>query len=164
MKPPRLAVVCDLVEEEWPSMALVAEMLLDQLGSAEPRMFEALRVCPPMARRFTKVPAFGADRRAFNADRLVNRLWDYPRHLRHAKKRFDLFHVCDHSYAHVVHSLPRGRTGVFCHDLDTFRSILEPDVERRPYWFRAMARHILGGLQKADVVFHTTDTIRAQIV
>ena len=103
-------------------------------------------------------------RTAFNADRLLNRLWDYPRLLRRQRDRFDLHHVCDHAYANVVHMLPRGRTGVFCHDLDTFRSILDPAIEPRPRWFRAMARQILKGLQKADVVFHTTAAVRAQIV
>jgi glycosyltransferase involved in cell wall biosynthesis len=162
---PRLAVVCDLVEENWPSMDLVAEMLLDRLGAAEPRRFDAVRVCPPMARRFTRLPLPQVRApAAYNADRLLNRLWDYPRHLRTQRERFDFFHVCDHSYANVVHALPRGRTGVFCHDLDTFRSLLQPELEPRPRWFRAMARQVLRGLQKADVVFHTTDTVRAQIV
>ena len=128
----RLAVICDLVEEDWPSMALVAEMLLEQLGTVAPHELDAVRVCPPLVRRFTRPAALANERHAFNADRLVNRLWDYPRVVRRERKGFDLFHVCDHSYAHLVHSLPRGRTGVFCHDLDTFRSILEPDVERRP--------------------------------
>ncbi len=146
-------------------MDLVAEMLLARLASAEPRRFDPVRVCPPMARRFTRLPLPEARRRAaFNADRLVNRLWDYPRHLRRERDRFDFYHVCDHSYANVVHALPRGRTGVFCHDLDTFRSLLQPEVEPRPRWFRAMARQVLRGLQRADVVFHTTDTVRAQIV
>ncbi len=162
---PRLAVLCDLVEENWPSMDLVAEMLLAQLRQAAPPIFEPVRVCPPFARRFSRLPVPRARQRAaMNADRLVNRLWDYPRRLRHDRDRFDYHHVCDHTYANVVHSLPRGRTGVFCHDLDTFRSLLQPAVEPRPRWFRAMVRRVLSGLQKADVVFHTTGTIRAQIV
>jgi glycosyltransferase involved in cell wall biosynthesis len=162
---PRLAVICDLLEEDWPSMDLVADMLLERLALANPRAFEAVRVRPSFARRLTRLPVPSARKRvAFNADRLLNRLWDYPRHVRHQRGRFEFHHVCDHTYANVVHSLPRGRTGVFCHDLDTFRSILEPAVEPRPGWFRAMAWQILKGLQKADVVFHTTATVRAQIV
>jgi glycosyltransferase involved in cell wall biosynthesis len=162
---PRLAVICDLLEENWPSMDLAAEMLLQRLASAEAPVVEPVRVCPPFARRFTRLPMPSARRRtAFNADRLLNRLWDYPRLLRRQRDRFDFHHVCDHTYANVVHMLPRGRTGVFCHDLDTFRSILDPALEPRPRWFRAMAREILKGLQKADVVFHTTIAVRAQIV
>ncbi len=146
-------------------MDLAAEMLLQRLASAEAPVVEPVRVCPPFARRFTRLPVPPARRRtAFNADRLLNRLWDYPRLLRRQRDRFDLHHVCDHAYANVVHMLPRGRTGVFCHDLDTFRSILDPAIEPRPRWFRAMARQILKGLQKADVVFHTTAAVRAQIV
>jgi glycosyltransferase involved in cell wall biosynthesis len=165
MSLPRLAVICDLLEENWPSMDLVANMLLQRLASADPPVLEPVRVCPPFARRFTRMAVPRAHRAlAFNADRFLNRLWDYPRILRRQRDRFDFHHVCDHTYANVVHMLPRGRTGVFCHDLDTFRSLLEPGVEPRPRWFRAMARQILRGLQKADVVFHTTATVRAQIV
>jgi glycosyltransferase involved in cell wall biosynthesis len=162
---PRLAVICDLLEENWPSMDLVAEMLLQRLASADAPVLTAERVCPPFARRFTRLPVPRAHRyTAFNADRLLNRLWDYPRLLRRQRHRFDLHHVCDHTYANVVHTLPRGRTGVFCHDLDTFRSILHPSIEPRPRWFRAMAWQVLKGLQKADLVFHTTAAVRAQIV
>jgi glycosyltransferase involved in cell wall biosynthesis len=94
---------------------------------------------------------------------LVNRLWDYPRHLRRRLHEFDLFHVVDHSYAQLVHVLPPERTGVFCHDLDTFRCLLEPARAPRPEWFRAMARRILRGLQKAAVVFHNSLETRRQI-
>lgn len=159
---PRLAVVCDLAEENWPSMELVADKLIDGLAAIN-APFRVERVQPPMRNRFTRVPGFGNQGLAFNADRLINRMRDYPRYLRSRARKFDLFHLTDHSYAHLVHELDPARTGVFCHDLDTFRCLLEPEVEPRPVWFRRMARRILEGLQKAAVVFHTTDNIRSQI-
>jgi glycosyltransferase involved in cell wall biosynthesis len=69
----------------------------------------------------------------------------------------------DHSYAQLVHVLPPERTGVFCHDLDTFRCLLEPASAPRPKWFRAMARRTLRGLQKAAVVFHNSLDTRHEI-
>ena len=69
---------------------------------------------------------------------------------------FDLFHVVDHTYAQLVHALPADRTGVYCHDLDAFRCLLEPAADPRPRWFRALARRILTGMQKAAVVFHNS--------
>jgi glycosyltransferase involved in cell wall biosynthesis len=159
---PRLAVVCDFPEEGWPSMDLAAEMLLRELRWQRGPL-HAERVCPPFRRRLGRVPWLGRRASAFNADRLLNRLWDYPRHLRPRAGEFDLFHLCDHSYGQLVHALPAERTGVFCHDLDTFRCLLEPHRERRPRWFRAMARHVLRGLEKAAVVFHTTAAVRAEI-
>jgi glycosyltransferase involved in cell wall biosynthesis len=105
----------------------------------------------------------GQKKSAINVDRLYNRLWNYPRALRKAAGGFGLFHIADHSHSHLVHELPAERTGVFCHDLDTFRCLLEPQVEPRPRWFRAMAGRILRGMQKAAVVFYTTDGIRRQI-
>ena len=153
---PRLAVLRDFPEEGWPSMDLFAEMLLTQVGAAD--------LCPPFRRRFTRIPWLGRRRAAFNADRLLNRLWDYPRRLRRRAAEFDLFHVCDHSYAQLVHALPAGRAGVYCHDLDTFRCVLGPAREPRPRWFRAAARHVLHGLQKAALVFYSTGWVRDQIV
>jgi len=161
--PARLAVVCDFREEGWPSMDLVAEMLLAELHSGGAGPVRAERVCPPFRRRFGALPLLGRRRLAFNADRLLNRFWDYPRHLRRRRHEFDLFHLCDHSYAQLLGELPPGSAGVFCHDLDTFRCLLEPDREPRPRWFRAVTRRTLRGFGRAAVVFHTTAEVRRQI-
>jgi glycosyltransferase involved in cell wall biosynthesis len=158
MNVPRLAVICDLLEEGWPSMDLVTDMLIEQL--AETGAIDAQRVRPAMKRRFSRL---SGSRWSRNADRFLNRFLDYPRYLRAKRSRFDVFHVGDHSYAQLVHALPEQRTGVFCHDLDTFASILEPASDPRPRWFRVMARRILRGVEKAAVVFHSTDAIRRSI-
>ena len=152
----RLGIVCDLVEERWPSMDLVAEMLCTQLRRFHVQAVQAARICPRLIPRFERLPVLKGRRIAFNADRLLNRFWDYPRHLRARLSDFDCFHICDHSYAHLTHELPAKRTGVFCHDLDCFRCLLDPRSEPRPRWFRAMTRRILCGLQKASAVFYST--------
>jgi len=161
---PRLALLRDLREEGWPSMDLCADMLAEQLGAAEADRLALLDVCPPMRRRVQRLPGILRRRLAFNADRLLNRMWDYPRHVRKIVNDAELFHVADHSYAQLVHVLPAERAGVFCHDLDAFRCLLEPAREPRPRWFRAMARHILTGLQRAAVVFHSTRAVRDAIL
>jgi glycosyltransferase involved in cell wall biosynthesis len=154
----RLAVVCDFPEEGWPSMDLAAEMLLRELPADR-----AGRVCPRFRPRAGRLPWLGRRRAAFNLDRLVNRLWDYPRYLRGRRHEFAQSHLCDHSYAQLVHVLPAERTAVMCHDVDTFRCLLEPGREPRPAWFRAVARHVLAGLRKAAVVFYTTEAVRRSI-
>jgi glycosyltransferase involved in cell wall biosynthesis len=161
---PRLAVLRDFREEDWPSMDLCADMLVDRLRGDHAHRLAVLDVCPPFYRRAQRVPWLGRWRAAFNGDRLLNRLWDYPRRARRWAQHAQVFHVADHSYAQLVHAMPAERTGVYCHDLDTFRCVLEPASERRPRWFRAMARHILAGLQRAAVVFHSTDAVRATIL
>lgn len=158
MSVPRLAVVCDFLEEGWPSMDLATDMLLEQLVLAG--VVEATRVRPSMKPRFSRVSGRGAIR---NADRFLNRFVDYPIHLRAQRSRFDVFHIGDHSYAQLVRVLPGQRTGVFCHDLDTFACILDPASDPRPRWFRIMARHILRGLEKAAVIFHSTAAVRRSI-
>jgi len=159
----RLGLVFDFVEENWPSMDLVAEMLLRHLRSLDRQDFRVDRICPRMVPRFGRLPLIRKKRAAWNGDRLVNRFWDYPRHLRTRFGEFDCFHICDHSYAHLVHELPANRTGVFCHDLDCFRCLMDPRSEPRPRWFRAMSRRILSGLQKAAIVFCSTRVAERQI-
>ena len=141
-------------------MDLCADMLL----AHRPRSVAVGRVAPPFRRGFGLLPGVGRSRTAFNADRLLNRFLLYPRHARRAATRFDLFHVADHSYAQLVHTLPADRTGVYCHDLDAFRCLLDPARHPRPWWFRALARRTLCGLRKAALVFHGTATVRDELV
>lgn len=89
MSLPRLAVLCDFYEENWPSMNLVADMLLLHLEKDHAGVIAPTRICPPMRRRFTRRKA--ASGKLFNADRLLNRFWDYPRLVRVRKAEFDLF-------------------------------------------------------------------------
>jgi glycosyltransferase involved in cell wall biosynthesis len=78
---------------------------------------------------------------------------DYPRWLRGRTQDFEVFHVVDHSYSQVIHVLPPDRTVVTCHDLDTFRCLLDAEHEDRPRWFRAMVQKILNGFcQAAHVI------------
>ena len=121
--PVRVAVVCDFPEEGWPSMDLAAEMILANLAGGHAGEVDARRVCPPFRHRLTRWPVAGRLGAARNADRLLNRLWDYPRALGRVSARgeFDLYHLVDHSYSQLLHALPPGRAVVTCHDLDTFR-------------------------------------------
>lgn len=144
-------------------MDLCGEMLLHHLPHAAPFLLEAERLRPPFRRVVTRVPVVGRHRGARNADRLLNRFVEFPRHARRAVSRFDLFHVADHTYAQLVHALPAERTGVFCHDLDAFRCLLAPESEPRPRWFRALARRILAGLQRAALVFHGSKAVGDQL-
>jgi glycosyltransferase involved in cell wall biosynthesis len=160
---PRLMLLRDFREEGWPSMDLCAEMLAARLREDHAEQLTVHDACPVFRRRLQRLPVVGKRRAAFNADRLLNRIWDYPRHVRRLGSDADLFHVVDHSYAQLVSSLPANRAGVFCHDLDAFRCLVEPARERRPRWFRALARRILHGLQRAAVVFYSTQDVRSAI-
>jgi hypothetical protein len=48
----------------------------------EVRTWLAERVCPGFRGRLQCLPWIGRRRAAFNADRMINRFWTYPRHLR----------------------------------------------------------------------------------
>ena len=159
----RLAVLTDFPEELWPSMELCGEMLLDHLPRTGSFALEAGRLCPPFCRLATRMPVFSRRRAAFNADRFLNRFIVFPRLARRSVRCFDLFHVVDHTYAQLVHALPAGRTGVYCHDLDAFRCLIDRAADPMPRWFRAMSQRILTGMQKAAIVFHSTAAVGEEI-
>jgi glycosyltransferase involved in cell wall biosynthesis len=165
MPPLRLAVARDYPEEGWPSMDLVGRMILDHLAARHAGAVAARDVRPPFRRRLTRWPPAGRRRAARNADRLLNRLVDYPRALKRRARAdaFDLLHVVDHSYSQLVHAAPPGRAVVTCHDLDTFACLLEPARHPRPLWFRAMTRRILAGLQRAAAIACDTEATAAAL-
>jgi glycosyltransferase involved in cell wall biosynthesis len=160
----RVAVIADYLEEGWPSMDLVADMLFDRLQREHGSQIAPTLVRPAMRRRAGRLPGSGRHPWLPGFDRITNRLWDYPRAVAGFSSRFDLFHIVDHSYAQLVHRLPAERTIVTCHDLDTFRSVLDPAVEPRSPLFRAMTRHILDGLRKAGHIACDSNATRDALV
>jgi len=153
-----VAVLPDFREEGWPSMDLCADQLIAHWPTQAP--IAVKRIDP----HFQRFAARLDRRRGFNLDRLLNRFVHYPRMARRLASQFAAFHIVDHSYSQLVHALPAGRTGVQCHDLDSFRCLLDPAAEPRPRWFRAMAKRILSGMQKAAIVFHESRQIGEQIL
>jgi len=182
MSSPRVAVICDLIEEGWPSMDLVAEMLLGYLHSNHSQSVKATALRPGFRRRFARERKLSQNGRArsdlgdafsgnhsasptaLNADRLANRFWDYPRYLRSRKEEFDLFHIVDHSYSQLAHGLPPDRVIITCHDLDTFRCLIDPTGEPRGKMFRAMANRILSGFRKAARVACASVATRDELI
>jgi glycosyltransferase involved in cell wall biosynthesis len=159
---PRVGVICDLQEENWPSMDLVADMLLHHLERDHAGFISATRINPPMRRRFTRDPTMVG--RFFNADRFLNRFWDYPRLARRLRFEFDLFHVMDHSYGQLLHELPPKRTIITCHDLDTFQCLLDPDREPRSRFFRKMIKRTLSGFRQAARISCVSAATRDELI
>ena len=159
----RVAVICDFLEERWPSMELLGDMLFSHLGSQSDDRLDITQIRPPMRLRFTRVPIF-PQKTARSADRLINRFIDYPNRLRDRRGDFDIFHVVDHSYGQLLFRLPVERTIVTCHDLDTFRCLLEPDRDKRPGWFRSMTGRILTGFLRAAHVIAVSGATRDELI
>jgi glycosyltransferase involved in cell wall biosynthesis len=149
---PRLALICDFLEECWPSMDLFGDMLCQHFRTEHTSAIEVEQLLPAWHDRFSKIPGFGHSGFFRNADRLLNRFHDYPVWLKQRAARFDLFHLVDHSYSQLILDLPAERTVVTCHDLDTFNCLLEPESDPRPRWFRAMAQRTLDGFLRASQV------------
>jgi glycosyltransferase involved in cell wall biosynthesis len=163
MKPLRVGIVCDLREEGWHSMDLIADMLLDALPDVAGREIEAIPLRPPMVQRWTKLPLVGGGARARLGDRLTGRLWDYPRWLARRRSHFDIFHIVDHSYAHLVRALPVERTVVTCNDTDAFRAAL-PGGASRFDPARLLAAHVLDGVSRASHVACISEATRRDLI
>lgn len=161
---PRLAILCDFAEEGWHSMDLVAESLFTSLSVESPPRFEVELHRPVMRRLAGRFANGRASRIALNLDRLAGRFVDYPAFASSIAESYDMFHIVDHSYAQLALSLPAGRSGVFCHDLDAFRCLIEPERDARPLWFRRLASRILRGMQAATVVFYNSVTTRNELL
>ena len=121
----RVALVADLLEEHWTSMDLVADMIVANLASAETTGVDATLIRPTLPMTVTQ--RVGA---RVGMDRYIRRFWSYPRWLRVQRLRFDAFHIIDHSYAHLTHTLPCDRTVVTCHDIDAFLPLVSPGQTR----------------------------------
>ena len=139
--PLRVAIIADYLEEGWPSMDLVADMLFDRLQREHARDDGALARPAADAAARRALAGRGRDDVGRGAPIGSRTVCGTTRGSSPAlADRFDLFHIVDHSYAQLVHRLPAGRTIVTCHDLDTFRSVLDPELEPRSAMFRAMTR------------------------
>ena len=163
MKPVRVGVVCDMREEGWHSMDLVADMLLELLPSVAGGDIVATRLRPPMVRRWTRLPIVGAGGRAQLGDRLTGRLWDYPRWLRPKRGDFDVFHIVDHSYAHLIRALPAERTIMTCNDTDAFEAARE-GARSRLDPTRLLAAHVLDGISRASHVACISEATRHDLI
>lgn len=157
--PLRVAIVADLLEERWPSMDLVADMLMAQAGRGGSPV-EATLMRPSFAHA---VPAFlgPASGPMPTSHRILHRFWSYPRWLR-AQPPADVYHVVDHSYAHLVNVLPPGRVVVTCHDIDAFRTLLGAGA-RESNLPRLFARRVLAGLRRAAAIACGSEHTRAQL-
>ena len=143
-RPIRVALLCDYREENWCSMDLVGEMLTDHLAREHEDRVDAQQIVPRMPQ------PFGSRREGLlrNAHRALGRYVAYPREVRRLRDSFDLFHVVDHSYAHLALELPPERVIVTCHDVDAFSPLL-PGSPALSSLRAKLARPILAGLQHA---------------
>src|SRR4051812_27617626 len=103
----RIAMLADLIEEGWPSMNTVAESLvagINRHSCSSGHQFACDLIRPSMKRRFSGPNQMAG--RQFTLDRVINRFYDYPLHLKRIRSDFEGFHLADHSYGHLLHGLP----------------------------------------------------------
>jgi len=150
---PRILVIADFLEERWPSMDLAAEQLATHLslrGDLDSVLFRPpLRLARP-------------GQQASAVERALGRFVQLPIELSAKRRQSDYFHVADHSYGHLALLFPSDRVGIYCHDIDAFRALLPGAGASRS---RVMLSSLLlRGLRHARVVFHSTSSVREEIL
>jgi glycosyltransferase involved in cell wall biosynthesis len=158
----RVAVLADMLEESWPSMDLVADVLMRELPEQRAWPVAPQLIRPPLVPVIRRVRR-GADGAGSTADRVFNRFWLYRRALISHRHRYDVFHVVDHSYAHLALALPPGRTIVTCHDTDTFRGFVTPgSIETGLPRF--LVERLAAGLRRAAFVACPSETTATEVI
>ncbi len=160
----KVALIADYVEEGWASMDLVAEMLTARLASLHRDVIDVTLIRPQFARPLTRFAALRQSKPVFNAERALNRYLLYPLLLRRQRGKFSLFHIVDHSYAHLANYLPADRTIITCHDLDAFGAILAPSSGPRAAVFRTIASRLLKGFRRAAIVTCVSNATRDAVI
>ena len=160
----QVAIVADLLEERWPSMDLVADMLMEHAADQD-REIQPVLVRPTFA---PKLPMWArtSPHQVPTIERIAHRFWSYPRWIDQQLDRgklADVFHIVDHSYAHLTERLPEGRVVVTCHDIDAFRSLLAPD-ERESSLPRFLVQRVLDGFRRAAAVVCDSEATRAELL
>jgi glycosyltransferase involved in cell wall biosynthesis len=150
---PRIAVIADLLEEEWPSMDLAAEQLATHLSLRGD--VDSVLVRPPL-----RLARAGRPARAI--ERALGRFAQLPIELAPTRFKADYFHVADHSYGHLALLFPSDRVGVYCHDIDAYRALLPGSGAPRSRVL--LSQLLLHGLRHARVVFHSTSSVREEIL
>ena len=149
----RIAVIADLLEERWPSMDLAAEQLAAHLSRLN--NVEAVLVRPPL--RLTR-----PGRPPSALSRALGRFVQLPIELGASRIKADYFHIADHSYGHLALLFARDRVGIYCHDIDAYRALLPGSSAPRSRV--ALSKLLLRGLRHARVVFHSTSSVREDIL
>jgi len=139
-------------------MDLVAEMLGRWIPEAAGADVQSEVLRPPFQRRLSRNGSAPSVR-----DRIINRYWDYPRWLRSQVGRFDVFHVADHSYAHLVHVLPAQRAVVSCHDVDAFLPFATGEDRRKSLLPIFLSRRSFTGLQRAAAILCISESTRSAL-
>jgi glycosyltransferase involved in cell wall biosynthesis len=154
----RVGLVADYLEERWPSMDLVAEMLGSLVPASDPGVrVDTLRA--PFIRRLGRLAAPG-DGGEWTRDRVLNRFWDYPRWLAERAAQYDVLHIVDHSYAHLAHQSSGVPCVVTLHDLDAFRPLLGEEQRGLP---KRLVRCQMSGLGRADAVVCVSHAVRGEL-
>jgi glycosyltransferase involved in cell wall biosynthesis len=156
VRPLRVGIVADLLDERWPSMDLVADMLMVHAGSGESAVSPVL-----MRPTFAPVLRQGGSQPP-TSERIFHRFWSYPRWLR-TQPPADVYHIVDHSYAHLAAALPPGRAVITCHDTDAFRALLATG-ERESNLPRFFVKRVLAGLRRAAVVACVSEHTRQELL
>lgn len=151
----KVALFPDLEMEGWKSMDLYAEQLAHHLPRVSPRdEFVQARVVPPAWIR-------GQLRQSLVL-RLYSRYWVYPR--KAARYSADVYHILDHSYAHVAAKLNPQRTIITVHDLYPLHVLRSLPRTRRERIRNEVLLWVMDHLRRASWLIADSQFVKREIV
>ncbi len=160
----RILLVPDLPLERWPSMDRYASRLETELHRYAPDLditvaseIATLTTENGARRPLPKFPTPGLN----ELRRYLSRYWLYPRRV--WRKRADLVHVLDHSYAHILRGKRDRPAVVTVHDLLPVMTLRRGGTKLR-HRFRAwLLERVLDGLKNADAWIVATEWLRSEL-
>lgn len=154
----RVLLVGNYAPDSQHSMQRFAAMLHEGLkGTAnEVRLLRP----PPIIGRETR-PAW----RTSKWLRYIDKLLLFPRVLRREAEWADVIHICDHSNALYIPSVPSRAQVITCHDVLALQSALGDIPENPVRWpGRRLQNRILKGLRQAHRIACVSETTRTRLV
>ena len=154
-----VGIVADLLSERWVSMDLVADRLMEHLSRTSAASgIDASLIRPAFPASLLSRAPVGR-----TLERYRRRFMTYPSWLAAHRGDRGVFHIVDHSYAHLAHALPAERVIVTCHDADAFLPLVDPTLtgSRLP---RTLVRRVLTGMQRAALVVCPSAATRDELV
>jgi len=163
-------LVPDLPSEHWPSMDRYASRLVEHLPDESPDL--DVELAGPIASLTTDAAhgiVHGSGARAgeiaphdvHDVQRYVERYWSYPRRVR--RRRADVIHVLDHSYAHVVRAKPDVPSVVSVHDLLPLITVRRRARGLRERVRNGFLRYVLDSLRQASAWIVSTEWMRGEL-
>jgi glycosyltransferase involved in cell wall biosynthesis len=160
----KLALVQNLLDDQWPSMKVVSQNLYSSINSLPDCIIQA-DLIPASSHKLLELSriqiAGPVSRKINHYEKIVRMHMCYPYYIQKATQQYDAILICDNAYAHLANSLPAECVAIFCHDASFYKPVLDRSCSLIS---RYLINKVARGLRRARVVFYPTESVRADLL